>query len=941
MSQPSLPEESSASRVEQSDSPSAANQQNADGSTDDFTQPKYRYRRWRNARALDEPDIRIFQEHANTLWKKRLLFEFCFILKPGMEDALAGSIDALSQQYYDGWRLSIFARTPSPEEEFLQGTSPVRWLRIPDDVALEDFIDAHLIQTSAHWVGFFECGTRFEPQLLLSLSDFLAIHPEWHAIYTDEDTLGEDGEPQSPAFKPDFNLELLRSTDYIGPLFVDRNALLAVGGYSKLPDAASFDGVLRVADAYGDSAIGHVPDVLIHAAFPNADVHTTEAHAAALSAHFARRKIDAEILPGLLEGVTRRVLYRHSGTPRVSIIMPTRNHPELLGPCVESLFRHTAWPDWELLLVDNGSDDPDVRACYETLLALPDERVRVLDFPESFNFSAMNNLAARAARGEYLLLLNNDIECIHDDWLDAMMAHAQRPDVGAVGARLLFPDSLKVQHAGIVLGINGTADHVFVDSLTHDEPGYLNRALADQEYSAVTGACLLMRRSLYTQIGGLDEEAFRVSFCDVDLCLKIRKLGYRVIWTPFATLLHRASATQNEAPVTQARVVAFQHEVKAFHQRWGDALVGDPAWNRNLSLAATDPTVEDELAAPWQREFHDRPRVVAMPPINGGVAEYRCFVPLRALRAAGKIQCTVVCQPRANFERAPMPVELARMAPDTLFMQNPVDNVRCLKLLDYRWVNSNVFRVYTLDDLITHLPVDNPSHSHFPAEMMEARLALGLTASHRLIVSTEPLAEAYRHMIDDIRIVPNMLPWSVWGPLRSKRRRGKKLRVGWTGAQQHAGDLRFLLEVVEATRNEVEWVFMGMLPEGIDSGAVEFHGYVVFSSYPEKLASLDLDLALAPLEQHPFNEAKSNLHLLEYGALGWPVICTDIFPYWTDDPPVTRLPNDTARWIAAIRERVADPDALAREGDAMRAWVEKHYRLEDHLDLWMRALLPD
>jgi glycosyltransferase involved in cell wall biosynthesis len=164
------------------------------------------------------------------------------------------------------------------------------------------------------------------------------------------------------------------------------------------------------------------------------------------------------------------------------------------------------------------------------------------------------------------------------------------------------------------------------------------------------------------------------------------------------------------------------------------------------------------------------------------------------------------------------------------------------------------------------------------------------------------------------------------------------LRVGWAGAQQHAGDLRLLRDVVAATRHEVDWVFLGMVPEGLDSRAIEFHNHVPFADYPAKLASLDLDLAVAPLEQHPFNEAKSNLRLLEYGALGWPVLCTDIFPYRTDDPPVVRLANDAGKWIAAIRERAADPDALAREGDAQRAWVKKHYLLENRLDRWFAAL---
>jgi glycosyltransferase involved in cell wall biosynthesis len=478
-----------------------------------------------------------------------------------------------------------------------------------------------------------------------------------------------------------------------------------------------------------------------------------------------------------------------------------------------------------------------------------------------------------------------------------------------------------------------------VEDLHYGDSGYLNRAQADQEYSAVTGACLLVRKSLYEEAGGLDEQEFKVSFNDIDLCLKVRQHGHRVIWTPFATLLHHGSATQKSRTRNPSKIAAVQNEYNHFYLRWQKVLINDPAWNRNLSLAFTSPVIEDELAIPWNPDFHDRPRVTAMPIISDGAAEYRCIAPLRALHARGKIHYAAVCQPRPGFERAPIPVELARMAPDTLLMHAPVDNVRCQALLVCQRFNPDILRVYTLDDLITDIPSDNPFHYKLPAEVMKERLMLGLKASHRLIVSTEPLAEACRQWIDDIRIVPNTLDGSIWGKLKSRRRRGPRLRVGWAGAQQHAGDLRLLRDVVAATRREVDWVFFGMLPEETRPLVAEFHDYLHdFTAYPEKLASLDLDLALAPLIIHPFNEAKSNLRLLEYGALGWPVICTDIFPYRTDDPPVTRLSNDAEKWIAAIRERVADPDALAREGDALRAWVEKHYLLENRLDQWFEAL---
>lgn len=899
-----------------------------------------RYSRWMHARALDELDARIFQEHANGLWKTRLLFEFCFVLRPGMESLLADSIDAVSQQYYDGWRLSIFAQTPSPEAEFTREGSAVRWMQIPAGADPAPLIDEHLVRTQADWVGLVECGTRFEPQLLLSLSDHLAIHPEWRLVYTDEDTIDEDGNRRSPLFKPDFNLELLRSADYIGSLFVERNALLAAGGYARNAEAEYLDVALRIADAQGDPAVGHIPDVLLHvpaAAFR----HATDGGAAqALREHLGRRGIAADIFEGLAEGTTRRVLYLHPTTPMVSIIVPTRNHLELLRPCVESLLEQTSYPEWELLLVDNGSDDPAVIGYYDDLCARHSGRIRLLRFDAPFNFSAMNNMAARQAQGEYLLFLNNDTECIHNDWLDAMMSHAQRPDVGIVGARLLFPDSLKIQHAGVVLGMTGTVGHVNVGSLSPDDPGYMNRALADQEYSAVTGACMLIRKAVFNEIGGLDEDAFRVSFNDIDLCLKVRQRGYRIIWTPFATLLHRGSATQSDDTRDPAKMPAFQLECNEFYSRWREKLANDPAWNRNLSLIETNPAVEDELAVPWNVDFHDRPRILVMPVPAQGAAEYRNLTPLRHLHAAGKVQFASICQPRSDFERAPMPVELERLAPDTLVMHAPVDNVRGQALLRYQRFNGGILRVYALDDLITNIPESNPTFRVLPADTIAERLVLGLRASDRLVVSTEPLVEAYRHLIDDIRLVPNSVPWSVWGGLQSRRRKGTKLRVGWAGAQQHAGDLRFLEDVVKATSQEVDWVFLGMMPEGSRPFVAEFHDYVHdFAAYPARLASLDLDLAIAPLEVHPFNEAKSNLRLLEYGILGWPVICTDILPYRTDNPPVTRLPNDAARWIEAIRERIAEPDALAREGDALREWVKKNYLLENRLDQWLAAFL--
>jgi glycosyltransferase involved in cell wall biosynthesis len=221
---------------------------------------------------------------------------------------------------------------------------------------------------------------------------------------------------------------------------------------------------------------------------------------------------------------------------------------------------------------------------------------------------------------------------------------------------------------------------------------------------------------------------------------------------------------------------------------------------------------------------------------------------------------------------------------------------------------------------------------------MKCRLRQVLSRCDRLIVTTGPLADAWRGLADDIRIVPNYLARDAWGDLKSRRGRGPRLRVGWAGALQHQGDLQLIHEVVTATADEVDWVFMGMCPAPIRRYIREFHGPARFEEYPSRLAELDLDLALAPLERNSFNEAKSNLRLLEYGALGWAVIASDIEPY--RGAPVTLVPNKPQAWINMIREHVSDRDAAHASGDRLREWVRSSWMLEDHLDDWIEALTP-
>jgi len=256
------------------------------------------------------------------------------------------------------------------------------------------------------------------------------------------------------------------------------------------------------------------------------------------------------------------------------------------------------------------------------------------------------------------------------------------------------------------------------------------------------------------------------------------------------------------------------------------------------------------------------------------------------------------------------------------------------------WVKktSRALRVFELDDLITNLPPKS-AHRASIAPDIGQRIKQALAVCDRFVVSTEPMARAYGKMCDDVVVVPNRLEKSRWLGLTGGRRQGGKPRVGWAGAIGHLGDLGIIAQVVEATAKEVDWIFFGMCPDALRPFVTEFHPWVALHEYAARLAALDLDLAVAPLEYHPFNEAKSNLRLLEYGVLGYPVLCTDILPY-QGDLPVVRISNKHRDWVRAIRDLVADRDACRQAGEKLRQAVLRDWMLEDHLDEWKRAWLP-
>lgn len=884
------------------------------------------YPDWVEIFGLHESDAQLMAERMVLSWRTRPSVHLVVPLGDDQSGMLAPTLESLSGQLYTGWGLTVVSKEPCPAGLF-DGLPNLQWWQAMADP--ESVLNEVITETETDWVAFLRPGDRLAPDALFACLDHLQRSPDWTLIYTDEDRLDSAGNRADPWFKTDADPDRLRSHDCVGGFcLVRRDVLLASGGCSAQPAVRSYDLALKALDHCGVTGIGHVTGVLYHrgpvAEALHGDGHVSEWHAQALASHLQRCGETGEIAEGLTPH-SLRVRYGHSARPKVSIVIPVRDDLHALETCLDSLRATTSYPDTELVLVDQGSEAEDT---YDYLDSLHQQGIaRVLTGPDTNSRAAACNAAAEAAQGDFLVFIDHRVIFVQDDWLDQLVAHAQRPDVGAVGPRVVGPDQTVV-HSALVLGLGGVAGDAF-SGLSVWDAGYAGRALIDQGVSALPNVCLVVRRALFDVLGGFDEDDLPDNWYHLDFCLRLRDRGLRAVWTP-----HTLLGWQPKHGPAHGQPGSGEEEDRIL-QRWIRNLARDPYYNRNLSLSHRDYRPRIESTANWDPDVDDRPRVLGIPADTYGCGEYRVLGPLKALADGALARCGFTT-PQEGQPKVPSVVELERLAPDSLLLQATLYDPHLHALERYKRF-SGAFRVFDMEDLKTEVPVKNSRRKTLLRDI-KSRTRRALGCCDRLLVTTEPLADVYRSMVDDIRVVPNYLPGARWAGLQSLRRQGSRPRVGWAGAQQHEGDLELLIPVVEATAKEVDWIFFGMCPEPLRPYAREVHPFGPFEEYPGRLASLNLDLAVAPLEHHPFNVAKSNLRILEYGVLGWPVVCTDIEPY--RGAPVARVPNDPAAWVAAIRERIHDLDATEAEGDRLRDWVLGRWMLEDHLNDWLAALQP-
>ena len=531
------------------------------------------------------------------------------------EAALRRSLNSVFTQLYPYWELCVAAdRNHEPLRSALlsRRAADEPRMRAAQSVKGEGIAavaNAGLDAATGEFVAFLRAGDLLSELTLYEVALAFGANPHADLVYTDQDQIDAAGERFSPWFKSGWDPDLLLAQDYISNLAAYRRTLVEeIGSLRPGFEGAEFhDLALRATSATTPDRVYHIPAVLYHALENVSAVHSESAlvslHAVAASRRAVRSHLDSRgdtntiLKPASpIPGAIRVVWPLPEPPPLVSVIIPTRDRANLLARCVDGVQHRTDYTNLELLIVDNGSIEPATHRLFGRLTE-EDSRVRVLCRPGPFNYSALNNSAAREASGEILLLLNNDVDVIESGWLRELVSHALRPDVGIVGAKLLYADE-RVQHAGMVLGPEGYATHLYRFA-SKNEPGYCGQLALPRTLSAVTGACVAIRRAVFFEVGGLDEVNLPVTFNDVDLCLKLGDHGYRVVWTPFAELFHLECASRgpDDSPAGQRR---FQREWRHVRRVWGALLeTADPYHNPNVLF---HPHFHEIPSAPRRRK---------------------------------------------------------------------------------------------------------------------------------------------------------------------------------------------------------------------------------------------------------------------------------------------------------------------------------------------------
>ena len=837
---------------------------------------------------------------------------------------LSKTVASVKQQIYPNWELCVALSTNASADVRAQVAS---WAaserRIKFMQAVEFGINLNnavlaLTDKSSVWVIKIFATDVIAAKAVFMLAKALNEVEKCELLYADEDVLNATGERSEPFFKPDWNVAFHTSRNLVGRFGCYRTSRVReLGGY--LVDgfgAADFDLSLRYLEQIQSAQIVHIPQVLFHAG--QTEPLATASGKAALVAHFERRGIAATI-DNISHGY--RVHYALPAVlPKVSLIVPTRNGLNLLRQCIESIQEKTSYPNYDIIIVDNGSDDAATLDYFKLLSAAPNVQILRIDAP--FNYSALNNAAVKLAKGDLVGLLNNDIEVISPNWLNEMVSHALQPEVGAVGARLWFPDGT-LQHGGVVLGIHGWAAHAH-NHFSKSCLGYQGRMALVSEFSAVTGACLVVKKANYLAVGGLNDDALKISCNDVDFCLKLQKFGLRNVWTPFADLVHHESDTRGfeDTPVKKAR---FAGELAYMQKNWCEVLANDPAYSSNLTLNAQDfslawpprvPSLVRQVdLQPGQSPLYERlatlrrgqVRVAYLAEnVHSSTFRYRAANMAAVLNvpvAANEVQTSAACFFSGDLSHA---ADIVASADILVISRVRHDFATAAFVQQFKAQGKKVW--FDIDDwvfdpqaigLIIHAAGQTASDEvlnywHAVVSRMGQMLLLcdgAITTNHYLAQKIAKFANVA------VKVIPNFANEQqlvASQPLYEKKTgqansSSDSMRLGYfSGSASHNRDIALLLpalEIVMAGDPRVQLVLVGPVDLGEYAARfeqnynhrIERHAFTDYVNLQQLIAGVDFNLV--PLQANEFTHCKSELKYVDAANVGTLTIASPTHAY--------------------------------------------------------------
>ena len=509
------------------------------------------------------------------------------------EKFLKEMINSVINQTYSKWELCIGDGSADDDsvkkilEEYGKKDERIKFKILEDNLGISGNTNAALALATGDFIALLDHDDLLAPNALYEVVKRINKYDDVDVVYTDEDKISMDLKTHfQPHFKPDFNIDLLRSNNYICHFFVARKTVVdKVGGFrSEYDGSQDYDFIFRC--THEARRIEHIAKILYYwRMHQNSVAENPQSKMYAFDA--GKRAIEENLRVNNLKGTVShtdylgfyRVKYAVDGMPKVSVIIPNKDEKDVLKQCIDSILEKTTYENYNIVVIENNSTTDEIFEYYKEIEK--NDRIKVITWKSEFNYSAINNFGVKNSDGEYLILLNNDTQIITSDWIEEMLGVCQREDVGIVGTKLLYPDDT-VQHAGVIIGLGGIAGHAMV-GIGRDEPGYFAKALISQDVSAVTAACLMVSRKVFNEVGCL-EEKLKVAFNDVDFCLKVRERGYLIVFDPFVELYHYESKSRGDEN-TLEKLTRFESEIEYMEKRWRKILKnGDPYYNPNFSL---------------------------------------------------------------------------------------------------------------------------------------------------------------------------------------------------------------------------------------------------------------------------------------------------------------------------------------------------------------------